>query len=214
MKTVCGHPYSLFIGKARKLQNENGGDQRGKCSCGCIYTGFVPCGQKNMRKTFAHDLGFRQRSDGVKFHTNGGEKFDYSKGNVTDIPLMRVEEMYLIEAEATAHYDAAAGKQLLNSFMATRAKGYVYNGSDVVEETIFQKRVELWGEGVVLYDMKRMNIGWNNANNSNSPVYNRISTNGRAPWWNLTLPENAEQMNAALKGFNNPNPCITYISND
>lgn len=150
----------------------------------------------------------------IKFHTNGGEKFDYSKGNVTDIPLMRVEEMYLIEAEATAHYDAAAGKQLLNSFMATRAKGYVYNGSDVVEETIFQKRVELWGEGVVLYDMKRMNIGWNNANNSNSPVYNRISTNGRAPWWNLTLPEDAEQMNAALKGFNNPNPCITYISND
>ncbi len=150
----------------------------------------------------------------IKFHTNGGEKFDYSKGNVTDIPLMRVEEMYLIEAEATAHYDAAAGKQLLESFMATRAKGYTFTGSDLVEEIIFQKRVELWGEGIVLYDMKRMNIGWSNADNTNSPVYNRITTNGRAPWWNFSLPLDAEQMNAALEGLNNPNPCNTYVSND
>ena len=149
-----------------------------------------------------------------KFHTNGGEKFDYSKGNVTDIPLMRVEEMYLIEAEATAHYDATSGKALLESFMANRAPGYSYLGTDVVEEIIFQKRVEFWGEGVVIYDMKRMDIGWSNADNTNSPVYNRITTNGRAPWWNFTLPESAEQMNAGIRGLNNPNPCGTYISND
>lgn len=150
----------------------------------------------------------------LKFHTNGGEKFDYSKGNVTDIPLMRVEEMYLIEAEATAHYDEATGKSLLESFMAQRAPGYTCLTPDVVEEIVFQKRVEFWGEGVVLYDMKRLDIGWNNANNANSPVYNRITTNGRAPWWNLTLPESAEQQNQGIVGFNNPNPCNTYISND
>lgn len=150
----------------------------------------------------------------IKFHTNGGEKFDYSKGNVTDIPLMRVEEMYLIEAEATAHYDEATGKSLLEAFMATRAPGYTYFGTDLVEEIIFQKRAEFWGEGIVIFDMKRMDIGWSNADNSNSPVYNRITTNGRAPWWNLTLPETAEQQNAGIRGFNNPNPCNTYISND
>jgi len=151
----------------------------------------------------------------IKFHTNGGEKYDYSLGNVTDIPLMRVEEMYLIEAEATAHYDQATAGKLLTAFMATRDSGYTLATTDLVEEIIFQKRVEFWGEGIIIFDLKRLNYGMTNGNDgSNAPTMNRLTTNGRAPWWNLVLPLDAEQQNSALLEYNNPNACKTYNSND
>lgn len=151
----------------------------------------------------------------IKFHTGGGEKYDYSKGNVTDIPLMRVEEMYLIEAEATAHYDEATGKSLLESFMATRDAKYAYSKLDLVEEIIFQKRMEFWGEGIIIYDLKRLDYGWTNGNSgTNAPSGNQITTNGRAPWWNLVLPLDALNQNDVLKEQNNPNACLTYISNE
>lgn len=40
----------------------------------------------------------------LKFHPADGETATHTIGNVTDIPMMRVEEMYLIEAEATARH--------------------------------------------------------------------------------------------------------------
>ena len=74
---------------------------------------------------------------------------------------MRVEEMYFIEAEAVAHTNAAKGKELLETFMKTyRYPKYtckVSSTDDVVEEIVFQKRVELWGEGQTFFDIKRLN---------------------------------------------------------
>lgn len=155
-----------------------------------------------------------------KFHTGAGEKRDYSVANVTSIPLMRVEEMYLIQAEAVAHYDEATGKALLESFMSHRAKGYkcpaaASTGDALIDEIIFQKRMEFWGEGIAIYDMKRLNIGMHNGDEgSNAPAEMRFSTNGRAPWWNIMLPLSALQQNVALQGHNNPDPSLTVKSND
>lgn len=147
-----------------------------------------------------------------KFSTNGGEKYDDTKGNVTDIPLMRTEEMYLIEAEATAHYDEGTAKTLLAGFMAHRDPSYSYTGTDLVEEIIFQKRVELWGEGLILWDLKRLNYSMNTGDpNSNAPMDARYVTNGRAPWWNVPMPLVSVQQNAGLKDKNNPNPSMTYL---
>ena len=149
-----------------------------------------------------------------KFHTNNGEKYDYAVGNVTDIPLMRVEEMYLIEAEATAHYDAAKGAELLTAFMANRDSAYAIPADrDLVEEIIFQKRVEFWGEGIIIYDMKRLNIGMNNGDEgSTAPNDARFTTDGRAPWWNCVIPHSAVQQNQGLADKNNPNVAKTYMS--
>ena len=149
-----------------------------------------------------------------KFHTNGGEKRNYSLGNVTSIPLMRVEEMYLIEAEAVAHYDEAAARPLLQSFMAARAPGYtIPAGNDLVEEIVFQKRIEFWGEGIIIYDLKRLDIGMQNGNNgTNAPSMAQITTDGRAPWWNCVIPLSAVQQNKGLTGKNNPNATYTYKS--
>lgn len=85
--------------------------------------------------------------------------------------MMRVEEMYLIEAEATAHYDATTGKSLLQSFMANRDPAYTVPATnDLIDEIIFQKRIEFWGEGVIFYDLKRLNIGMHNGDTgTNAP---------------------------------------------
>lgn len=147
-----------------------------------------------------------------KFHTAGGEKNNYTAANVVDIPLMRVEEMYLIEAEAVAHYDAAAGKNLLADFMKTRSASYsVPAGADLIDEIIFQKRIELWGEGLVWADMKRLNMSMHNGDaGSNAPSMCRINTDGRAPWWNCVFPQSAAAQNTILLETNNPDPTQTY----
>ena len=98
----------------------------------------------------------------LKFRPGSGNVSDYNVGSATSFPLMRIEEMYFIEAEAAAHLNASDGVSLINSFM----KGYRYpsyeckvtNQDDVVEEIVFQKRVELWGEGQSFFDIKRLNL--------------------------------------------------------
>ena len=150
-----------------------------------------------------------------KFHTAGGEKSNFTIANVVDIPMMRVEEMYLIEAEATAHYDEATARTLLTSFMAHRDPNYRIPAAttDLVEEIIFQKRIEFWGEGIIYYDMKRLNMSMHNADTgTNAPSGAIISTDGRAPWWNCVIPLGAVQQNIALKNMNNPDPTGTVRS--
>lgn len=150
-----------------------------------------------------------------KFHTAGGEKSNFTIANVVDIPMMRVEEMYLIEAEATAHYDEATARTLLTSFMAHRDPNYKIPAAttDLVEEIIFQKRIEFWGEGIIYYDMKRLNMSMHNADTgTNAPSGAIISTDGRAPWWNCVIPLGAVQQNIALTNMNNPDPTGTVRS--
>ena len=150
-----------------------------------------------------------------KFHTAGGEKSNFTIANVVDIPMMRVEEMYLIEAEATAHYDEATARTLLPSFMAHRDPNYRIPAAttDLVEEIIFQKRIEFWGEGIIYYDMKRLNMSMHNADRgTNAPSGAIISTDGRAPWWNCVIPLGAVQQNIALTNMNNPDPTGTVRS--
>ncbi len=145
----------------------------------------------------------------TKYRPGQGDGTTWNIGSVTDIPLMRIEEMYFIEAEAAAHQDAGRGKQLLETFMKTyRDKQYSCSASstdDVVEEIVFQKRVELWGEGRSFFDIKRLNLsttrGYEGTNHIEDERYN---TEGRANWmsWQIVLTE--ENSNKALKGYNNP----------
>ncbi len=147
-----------------------------------------------------------------KFHTNSGEKTNFTVANVTSIPMMRVEEMYLTEAEATAHYDEGAARNLLTEFMGYRNKRYAIPATaDLVDEIIFQKRVEFWGEGIVFYDMKRLNMSMHNGDEgTNAPSMAQFSTDGRAPWWNCVIPLSAMTRNTGI--VNNPNPLQTVRS--
>ena len=81
--------------------------------------------------------------------------------NAEDMPLMRVEEMILIQAEGylKSGNDAKA-KQILEDFVKTyRDPEYVvtFGGRNLADEIWFQRRVELWGEGFGIHDTKRLN---------------------------------------------------------
>lgn len=84
--------------------------------------------------------------------------------NANDIPLMRIEEMHLILAEAQAMMgDAAAGAATLQNFVATyRDPAYVCaatNAEEMREAVWMQRRIELWGEGHSYFDLMRMKKG-------------------------------------------------------
>ena len=81
----------------------------------------------------------------------------------SDIPLMRIEEMYLIEAEGLAMSGKEAeAKEKLTSFVRSyRNPGYVCPAGDAAslqEEIIWQRRAEFWGEGLVFFDKLRLQL--------------------------------------------------------
>lgn len=151
----------------------------------------------------------------LKFRPNEGNADDYIIAAAQSIPVMRVEEMYFIEAEAAAHQSADRGKQLIETFMTTyRDPEYTCNVSsidDVVEEIVFQKRVELWGEGQTFFDIKRLDYSVTRAYQGTlfEPL-SRFNTNGRPAWMNIVITRNEMMNNAALEGYNNPDPSEKY----
>ena len=81
--------------------------------------------------------------------------------NDEDSPLMRVEEMILIQAECYAKSgNETKAKEILTNFVKTyREPNYSVDerGLSLADEIWFQRRVELWGEGFGIYDTKRLN---------------------------------------------------------
>jgi hypothetical protein len=148
----------------------------------------------------------------LKFRPAQGNVEEYQVGSATQFPLMRVEEMYFIEAEAAAHQDAARGQALLESFMKTyRDSKYAFSGTDIVEEIVFQKRVELWGEGLTFFDIKRLDMpvtrGYTGTNFYDTA---RLNTTRRPAWMNLVIVQTEENNNSAVNHFNNPDPTDCY----
>ncbi len=148
----------------------------------------------------------------LKFHPAGGVMNDFKTSNVTDIPMMRVEEMYLIEAEATAHVDYAAGKTLFQEFVSHRdPKGVAVSSADGLIQAIIRcKQLEFWGEGIIFYDKKRLGYGMETGyDGTNACSYAQFATEGMPSWWNFVIPEDETEVNLALQNFNNPDPSYT-----
>lgn len=151
----------------------------------------------------------------VKFRPGDGNPDDYKVGSATAFPLMRVEEMYFIEAEAAAHLNAADGKTLLEQFMTTyRNPKYSTKKTEkeeVIEEIVFQKRVELWGEGLTYFDIKRLNYSVERGYpGTNFHDQARLNSEGRPAWMNFVIVKQEENNNEALKDMNNPDPSDCY----
>ena len=149
----------------------------------------------------------------IKFRPNEGNTQEYSVGSSTSYPLMRVEEMYFIEAEAAEHVAPGEGIALLTDFMTTyRDAAYaVPFGVDAIDEIVFQKRVELWGEGQSFYDYKRLNMSVTRGyEGSNVDAARQFNTNGRPAWMNYCIVKTEKENNEALKGWENPDPTGLY----
>jgi hypothetical protein len=92
----------------------------------------------------------------IKFRTGGSWAADYL--------MMRSAEMYLIEAEAAAENGNDAGAQAaLNALLDARYPGSSTSntGQALKDEIFFQRRIELWGEGIGLFDLKRKKLPLN-----------------------------------------------------
>ena len=149
----------------------------------------------------------------IKFRPYQGECRDYATGNCADHPLMRVEEMYFIEMEAVAHSDPGYARALLEDFMASRITNgsYVCQTADIeafLDEMLFQKRVEFWGEGILLYDYKRLGKGiLRGYHGTNEAAVYAFNCDGRSPQWNIVLTNGEFQYNMGIdSATNNPDP--------
>lgn len=173
----------------------------------------------NTKYARGTSMGYNEWKDynaycGMKFHPNAGDRNTSSSGNVVSIPLMRIEEMYLIEAEATGRaYGEAAGRQLLESFVNTyRYKDNSYRSTGAgldgfIDDVFNQKRIELWGEGLILWDYRRLERqivrGYPG---TNWPALYRYNSqpDAVAPWTTLCIPELEQNYNSAV--ILNPDP--------
>ena len=125
---------------------------------------------------------------------------------------MRIEEMYFIEAEAAAHLNSVEGRDLLMGFMKKyRDPQYTtaLEGKNLVEEIVFQKRVELWGEGQSFFDVKRLNLSVTRGyEGTNFGETKRFNTQGRPAWMNFCIVQTEKNNNAGIKGYENPDPAM------
>ena len=150
----------------------------------------------------------------LKFRPYQGNCTDYEVAALAAYPLMRVEEMYLVEAEAKAHQSLSEGANLLSTFVTRyRDPQYTINTDSLTEsmlinEIFTQKRLELWGEGQSFFDYKRLDkpvdrTQYPDANYVSSQE--RFRTTTRPAWMNMVfVTRNGMKRRWASVGEENP----------
>lgn len=159
----------------------------------------------------------------LKFRPKDGEHLNQYTAFTVAVPLMRVEEMKLIEAEAAGMQDEARGIQLLTEFAKTRDENYEYGTHNEAyyntstgrfrNEVWWQRRVELWGEGFATFDVKRLEKGiirsYEGTNHLDGYQWNQQSV---PQWMNLCIVQSETNNNSACT--NNPTPVAPVGNSD
>ena len=125
--------------------------------------------------------------------------------NDDDWPLMRVEEMILIQAEGLAKSGSESqAKALLEDFVRTyRDPAYSADasGRSLTDEIWFQRRVELWGEGFSNSDTRRLGkplVRFHADSYSNVPSAFRFNMRADDGWWLLRFTSSEMNTNLAI----------------
>lgn len=97
-----------------------------------------------------------------------------------DYIYLRASEMYYIEAEALARLgNEAQAKVVLAEIQKARDAAYTIStntGAALLDEINTQKRIELWGEGVAWFDMKRLGQALErNYPGTNHPTFGQLN---------------------------------------
>ncbi|KYG71235.1 MULTISPECIES: RagB/SusD family nutrient uptake outer membrane protein [Roseivirga] len=91
-----------------------------------------------------------------KYIDNGGQ------GNLTNIPIFRISEMYLNIAEAEARLGNTLQAQAALQTLKRRSVSPTYivtnTGQDLIDEILVERRLELLGEGHRFFDLKRLGM--------------------------------------------------------
>lgn len=161
----------------------------------------------------------------LKFRPKGGEHNNQYIGFNVAVPMMRVEEMYLIEAEAAGMLNESDGVNLLKAFAAHRDPAYVYgNHTDQYKvgdplttfqlECWWQRRAEFWGEGMATFDIKRLNRGiirsYPGTNHCEGYRWNLLD--GHPVWMDLCIVQTETNYNQDC--VNNPTPLKPSADSD
>ena len=125
--------------------------------------------------------------------------------NDEDWPLMRVEEMILIQAEGLVRSgNREAGKQILEDFVRSY-RDSIYSadasGRTLEDEIWYQRRIELWGEGFSNNDTRRLGkplVRFTDASRSNVPAAFRFNMPADDGWWLMRFPKAETNTNLAI----------------
>lgn len=139
--------------------------------------------------------------------------------NASDIPMMRVEEMYLIKAEGEAMSGNTTGaKETLNSFIRTyRDPAYAClasSAADIQTEIWMHRRAELWGEGLSYFDIMRLrkDIDRRGAKFPQAWTYNIQYGPGAGDCMLFLIPDTEISANKAITQNNPDSPQPTAVN--
>jgi len=129
-----------------------------------------------------------------------------------DVPLMRTSEMYLILAEAyakTAGSEALARTVLFNLVKQRDPAAVISTntGQALINEILFNRRIELWGEGHRWLDLKRLNLPLDRTvvpNYVSASVAGTMSIPAGDVKWQFLIPRAEMEANSGLAGQQNP----------
>lgn len=160
----------------------------------------------------------------IKFRPHNGDYRTYTVGGATDYPIMRIEEMYFLKAEAILHTTGvSAAATALEDIVKTRNSTYTCTAATdaaFLDEYVFQKGVEFWGEGINYFDAKRLEVGIHRAyKGSNCERYQHcLDMDGVYVGWTPGWNQAELNANPAIYHYNNPytTPTTYYVfkSND
>jgi hypothetical protein len=131
-------------------------------------------------------------------------KFGHTGDFTMDYLYMRASEMVLIEAEALAHQNKGAeAATVLKELLSQRDPGW--NAASVsIDEVWRQRRIELWGEGFAMFDLKRLNKGIDrNYGGSNHYVSAKLTIPAGDKRWIYRIPQSEIQENPDIPEADN-----------
>lgn len=155
----------------------------------------------------------------IKFRPHSGDYKTYTVGGATDYPIMRIEEMYFLRAEAALHTSGvSAACAALEEIVKTRNASYtcsMVTADAFMDEYVFQKGVEFWGEGINYFDAKRLEVGIHRAyKGTNCERYQHcLDMDGVYVGWTPGWNQAELNANPAIFHYNNPytNPTTYYV---
>ncbi len=153
------------------------------------------------------------------------QKFLYTTTWMADYVWMRIEEMYLIAAEAYCHAgNDAQARQMLMALMSNRDSEYTcerYSGNrlgvltsertgSLLDEILLQRRIELWGEAGRVMDIKRLRQGFRRTTDDGWPssalLNARPTDNPENYMWVMTIPQAEFDGNVNMDASTDQNP--------
>ncbi len=193
----------------------------------CISSGLyklIP--NTDVRKTawFRGTLANEGNGSAVSYCQLKFKMADYTT-RTGDYILMRAEEMVLIKAEAECHQKqygqaritlAQLGNIRDTDFAArltNRTDAATYNTNTnaplvtLMDEILFQRRLELWGEAGRIFDLQRLGLGYSRVyeDSNHTETVSTKNTNAGSPLFILPLPQSELDGNENISaGDQNP----------